>query len=412
MSNNEVNCHSPVRADGKVEADGPKSDGAPSSRFSRRSILAGAGLTVAAAAAPTVLAPASASAQTSAATSGVSGSLTSFRATLANRFFSRCSIAVIGDSLSEGQGATAVAYRSVNRLADALRLRYPVTGVPGGQGFLPPQFASPSLPAPAIVSGSPSLNTAFGPGWRCRQISGSQSYTYTITGTSFDVVYATGTGGGTMGVAVDRGSVQTINTYRTTLADGVSTHFTTNGAGTHTVTISAVSGSAFLDGIVVYNGDESGGLTVHDCSHYGFTLHQWATASPAITSAWLNTLSPSLLIFELGANDYGGQEPLTTFQADLASMAKVLNGLTSVPSVLVVADYDPFGLSGIPWSSYVAAYASWATTNGYALLDLTQRMPPTNAALTYGLYASDDVHPSNEGHSFIADAISTLLASN
>lgn len=384
----------------------------PQSRVTRRTILAGAGLTVAVAAAPTLLAPTAASAQTPATLTAVSGELTSFRAALANRFFARCNIAVVGDSISEGQGATGVAYRSVNRLADSLRLRFPVAGVVGGQGFLPAEFASPSLPAPAVISGSPALNMTFGPGWRCRQLTGSQSFTYTITGTSIDVMYAAGSGGGTMGVSIDGGPVQTINTFQSALSDGVITHISAGASGTHTVAITAVSGTVFLDGIVVYNGDESSGITVHDCSHFGMTLHQWATSSPSITAAWLSALAPSLVVFELGGNDYGYQEALTTFAADLATMTKIFNTLPTKPSILVQADYDPFNLTGIPWSSYVAAYQTWATTNGYAMLDLTQRMPATGASTTYGLFASDDVHPSNLGHSFIADALAMFVTAN
>jgi lysophospholipase L1-like esterase len=380
-------------------------------RVSRRTILAGTGLTLAAAAAPSVLAPTAASAQTATASplTAVSGDLTAFRAALANRFFSRCNIAVVGDSISEGQGATAVASRSVNRLADSLRLRFPVPGVAGGQGFLPAQFATTSLPAPAAVFGSPALNAGFGPGWRCRQITGSQSYTFTVTATSVDVVYATGSGGGAMGVSIDNGPVQTINTYRTALADGVVSHFATGGSGQHTVTITSVSGTVFLDGIVIYNGDESSGITVHDCSHYGSTLHQWAQSSSAITSEWLGALAPSLIVFELGVNDYHGQQSLTTFTNDLATMSNVFNTLPTSPSVLVVIDYDAFNMTGTLWSSYVALYQTWAAANGYAVLDLTQRMPATNTTKSFGLYAPDNIHPSNTGHSFIADAIAGLL---
>ncbi|HWE54169.1 MAG TPA: SGNH/GDSL hydrolase family protein [Acidimicrobiales bacterium] len=383
-------------------------------RVSRRTILAGTGLTLAAAAAPTILAPTTASAQTVSASplTAVSGELTAFRAALANRFFSRCNVAVVGDSISEGQGATSVAYRSVNRLADSLRLRFPVPGVTGGQGFLPAQFVSPSLPAPAAVTGSPALNMVFGPGWRCRQISGSQSYTFTVTATSVDVVYAAGPSAGTMGVTIDNGPLQTIATTRASLADGALAHFAISGSGQHTITITAVSGTVFLDGIVVYNGDEASGITVHDCSHYGMTLRQWAQSSPAITSSWLGALSPSLIIFELGVNDYHWQEALTTFTADLATMSSIFNNLPTNPSVLVLVDYDAFNMTGLLWPTYVAAYQTWAATNGYAFLDLTQRMPPTNAAKSFGLYASDSVHPSNAGHSFVADAITGLLTAS
>jgi lysophospholipase L1-like esterase len=339
--------------------------------------------------------------------SGQANAMLAYQAALANRFNARCNIAVVGDSIAEGQGATTLDNRWVNHLADSLRLRYPVAGVTGGQGFIPPQFVATTMPQP-VFSGAPALQAGFGPGGRCYTLTGTQSVTWTVTGTSFDVMYVQGSGAGTLGISIDGGAVQNIVETNATLTDGLVTHYAFSGPGTHTVKATAVSGTAYIDGIVVYNGDENSGITVHDCAHYGITLHNYAS-NTADVKQWMNALSPSLIIMALGVNDYDGQEALATFLADLNTMATAFGGLAKPCSVLLLADYDPFGITGVPWPNYVQQYYTVAQAHNYALLDMSLVMPKTNASQTYGLYYTDNIHPSNLGHSFYADNVVSAL---
>ena len=59
-----------------------------------------------------------------------------FYAALADRRSNPCNIVVMGDSMTEGQGATVWGARWVDRFRAQMRQKFPVTGVPGGVGYI------------------------------------------------------------------------------------------------------------------------------------------------------------------------------------------------------------------------------------------------------------------------------------
>ncbi|MGC9544035.1 hypothetical protein [Streptomyces sp. UG1] len=82
---------------------------------------------------------------------GSSKALQGFHAGLANRHFQRCNIVCIGDSITEGQGATAFANSWPSRLRQLLRARFPTDGNPRGDAAT----SAPCRPARRRSPGPP-----------------------------------------------------------------------------------------------------------------------------------------------------------------------------------------------------------------------------------------------------------------
>jgi lysophospholipase L1-like esterase len=353
------------------------------------------------------------------------GPLQPWYVALANRHYARASVVIIGDSITEGQGATAMTRRYVDRLAANLRNRFPTTGAlgtGGGRGMLAPQLSgSTTYPATSYVTvaGTPGGPTnGYGPKKAVWNISGAgRSYTYALTGTSADVHYVRNGGNGTFSWAVDGGAATNIDTgpSGSALTDGVATRIPLGANGPHTLTLAYVSGGAtYIDGVVEFAGDEASGIMVHDFGHFGWTSTDWAGGNyPA--SAWpatVNAMAPALLGIQLGANDYGNNIPPVTFQANLQSIITQTRAAMTAPYPPVVLALTPqrTGTYAYQWAQYVAAaYAVAAADPTVSVLEHGARMPAVTAAQTYGLYV-DGVHPSDKGHSMLADNWAYFLA--
>jgi lysophospholipase L1-like esterase len=343
------------------------------------------------------------------------GAMTQWLSALANRNVARASVALIGDSIPEGQGATTMAQRMPNALATALRQRFLGTAV-GGYGFIPPKLNTTTVAQPAVIAGAPApaYSGGFGPGLCDYIISpGTGSITWTVTGTSVDVMYAQGGAAGVIGVSIDGGAVQQLNTQNAVFASGVTHRYALGAAGVHTVALTNATGvgNVFIAGIIVYNGDENAGIMVHDCSRFGEQVHQYVTLqSQANQQGWMNGLAPDLAIVDLGGDDYSAQLSVANTKADLTTLIQRIQGLAKVPSILLLVNYDPFNLAGIPWSAYMPMYYQLAVQFGCAILDMSKRIPAPNAPKTYGLFYADNTHLSPLGQQLYADHIVSAVS--
>lgn len=335
-------------------------------------------------------------------------------AALANRQYAPCNIAFVGDSITEGQGATARAYRWQDMLISRLRQQYPTGGVTGGAGFLPPQIGEPTIPQVAVMTGSPSARPTAGPGGRCYQMTGSDSFTYTVTGTSIDVMYLQGGGTGTMTVKIDAAAPVVVNTNALPTVDGKTARVSLGAAGTHTVTIAVGSGSVCFDGIIVYNGDETTGLRGFDFGHFGWTTGTFNSYN--ITGADGNTLAnclatvaPQLVVVSLTVNDYATNVPsATTYATQLQSIIDTILAVPSGPCVLLQTYAAPNETGAEPYQNYVNVnYAKAATNPRTVVFDQSLRLPST-ATDTFGLYY-DFAHPNNKGHALLAEGLAGFL---
>jgi len=360
--------------------------------------------------------------------------LTPWFAGLANRQAARCNVAVIGDSITEGQHAvgppsTGFQDRWIARLRDSLRSAYPtpfVTG--GGQGFIGVQSTGEtSFTWPTTINGSPTPASTLGPKSSFLQLNNTgQSVVYTLNGDSADIMWTQAPGGGTFSWAVDGGSATNVSTSGGSIVDGKVTHISLGSAGQHTLTLAWVSGNADVTGVVEYWGDFSQGIQVHDCGHFGWTTQNWITVLANGTTgpaAAIKALNPNLIIIALGVNDQFNNVLPATFQTNLQTIITDLQAVLSTPfPSFVLCMYPPRTSQSsytYPWAQYVNA--AWnvagADTSGPNLTPITTvmdftlgpRMPGADTD-TYSLWQGGDlVHPSNKGHQMIGDYMTRFL---
>lgn len=337
---------------------------------------------------------------------------------IANRNSQHCWIPIIGDSVTLGQGATAINNRWATKASALLRAKYPTVanGSNGGVGYLNTDSTSPGLTYTwplSLVSGSWS-STPLGPvrhGWSMAS-AGSWSWSTPASTTSVRIMfYATGNNsqitvtGGSGGPVVITDSVSG--------ADGALS-VSIPVAGAQTISIAYTSGpSLFISGVVHYGGDESNGITVHGCGHYGWSAASWP--GPQGFSGFpfdpsIGTLTTAALGFFLGINDCQ-QVSAATFQTNLTALITELQGfspLGSVPYVFVIP-YQPNVsiVDGGGWPAYVTAIENVAGNySGSVVVNLAANMPPVISG--GGLYV-DQVHPSDTGHAEIASLFAASM---
>jgi lysophospholipase L1-like esterase len=348
-------------------------------------------------------------------------------AALANRAGARANVVILGDSITAGQGATAFPNCYAQLLPVALNARFPTPGLSThGRGFLPP-IIPPSNPTsftpPYVTVANPTNLIAgslfgFGPNLETWDIShtAANTLTYSLVGDSADILWAGSSGNGSFSWKVDAGSATTVST-NTAFNPAASTHISLGTAGAHTLVITNVSGGpTYITGVVEYNGDFAKGIQVHDCGFSGSSTGFWTGPGGNTDGALsLPTLSPSLIIIALGVNDNGDGINAATSAANITSMiSDIRAALSPDPPILLLAMYNAASdgpTTPAQWAAYVQAmYGIAAADSQVDILDLTLRMPSTSAAVTYGLYAGDGIHPVNSGHQMIADAVAQFLS--
>ena len=333
-------------------------------------------------------------------------------AALNNRANAPASWVSLGDSVTEGQGATSKANAWNSLTLAALRSAYPTAGVAGGLNFHPPRWYTyapdSTWSQPATVTGTVTYDTTVGNlGYRVAVMSAGSSHTLTVTGTSVDIWYHTKSGGGSFTYQVDGGTasaaVATSGTAGVTRLQGVSL----GTSGSHTVRINA-TGSVTYGGLTIYNGDETKGIRGFDSSHSSWTtalhLSDFATELAAIGQA-----GADLVTIYLGLNDTG--PGVAAFQTNLTSIVSQLQGLPKVPSILIISSYCPSGFAPATWAQYRDAMQAVATARSTGFLDLAATMPQATTSGT-GNYVTDGLHPNNTGHQTIANLVTPKLAPN
>lgn len=349
--------------------------------------------------------------------------LQGWRAGLANREFAPAVVVCgPGDSITEGQGATAMDRRYVSKLRQRLRARYPVTGITGGRGFIgSDKTGESSFTWPVTATGTVTTDDNYGPKRRAAVMSATGQYrTFTLQGTSVDLVTGRSSGTGILYYKIDGGTATTFNTSTgytqgATVVGGNLTRVTLGASGAHTLEVGWSSGgSVYLEGVVEYDGDENAGIRVHDAGHYGYTTTQWVNRLGFFY--WMlsiKNLNPDLLIIQVGTNDLSNSIPAATTLANWQSMLSTLRGVGCDPSVLMVAmpKRSDAGVTQAAYDAYVAAAYSLAASDAkVAIADLGSKMPAVGLGTpSYSLYA-DTVHPTDKGHSMMADMILGAIA--
>ena len=339
-----------------------------------------------------------------------------FYAALAKRNSARCTIAMIGDSISEGAYSTDFQNNSTpGRLTSLLRSQFPTTGVAQGRGWIPASnFAPGPNNPPVTVSGTSSLTQSdWSPNNQLIPMSQATHFvTVTLAGTSFDLNYVTFSGAGVGYYQIDAGAQVTFNTNSNPAVPNVKLNVALT-AGNHTIKVGWSSGGAvYFNGFTEYNQDEAAGINVARFALSGSSTFEWLAAAhlPVSTASF----SPSLIIIQYGVNDaridsHGATS--NTFGNNISTMIANLQAQFTTPVPIILSMCYQAGLNfKEPWGNYVAVANNIAATNLAIVIDHSARMPIANAAQTYGLYNGDAIHPSDGGYSFMANTLAAAIA--
>lgn len=350
----------------------------------------------------------------------------------------RASVLVVGDSFSEGQGATTRQLRWIDLLAGRIAARYPTISRVGE--FVPPWYGVYGTSAgwSAASTGPGTRSEDFAPGGRGLELAAGQTATWQIAAPDgLDVVHTTGPGQGDLVVAVDGKQVSDLPTSGKT-AWTVSTPLKGVTAAT-SIEVGAVGGAVGLEGVVTYSrvaGRPAGGstLVMWDSAHTGWTADEFAPGSPT-SDGWSN-IGPDLVLDELvGGNDFlhDGETPHEVAERLAARIARY-HELASDPTVVVVIPWGeavatstaaaataaatgqapasvPVSVPatndrGYTIADYLDACEAVARSSGAVVLDLSRDIPTVPASYL----DTDGLHPSDQGQAAIARALDTELA--
>lgn len=134
----------------------------------------------------------------------------------------------------------------------------------------------------------------------------------------------------------------------------------------------------------------------------------------------IQTIQPSLVIIEVGANEYGtDRDPVTTFRANLTDLTNRIRAASPNSTLLYVhsTGFD-FRWAPLPidfdWTDYDAEMSAVATAESADYLDLTEFLPWADTD-TAGLYVANEygagntVHWKDAGHVAAAGVIQQQL---
>lgn len=340
-----------------------------------------------------------------------STSVARLQAALSTRDVAPLDILVIGDSITEGAGASQYAFRYVSKLREALRAAFPTPGIGSGGGVnyrtaFPEQGSIPKNPP-----GSFTADARYGFGKRSIQLVGGTNLVFTERATSFKISWYQDTGTGSFTYSVDGGAPVTVNTVGAHSGETLTT-ITGLAEGVHTLTLAWVSGFVEINGIQVYCRDEASGIRIWESGHFGYKSSDFlAGISGGGPQDWMQSITnvqPHHVIIELGAND-ALTDSAATFQGNLATlMAAVRSHITTSPGFTLVAVGERQDTLVEPWANYVAKMTGMASSDGgIDVVDMTKVIPKSTGGGDLWWY--DGVHPSDYGHKLIGQAIADFI---
>lgn len=352
---------------------------------------------------------------------------------LGNREYAQANLVFWGTSMTEGgPGIANGAYsgnryrRWLDKLAVNLRERLPLSNsITGSTGYIPAFYktfnaggtsnaVAGGVIAPDGVTYSSTALVGYGSGLGSRSIgltTAGDWIQFTFTGDAFDLFLSTHTSASTVcSVSID-GGVATNHTLPAQTLKSEKYSVTGLAVASHTVKVSWVStGPVCVDGLMPYNGDSAKGIQVWDAGKGSAKITDVGTTSGFRGFQQMGLLSPLLVGVEWGYNEYFGNIPSATFQANLQSFvsACISNAANAVYMFFIWPEPYKAG-SGEPYSNYTSAIRTVAAnTSNSVVVDFSQKLP-ANVNNTYGLFYTDNVHPSDKGSQYIADELASII---
>lgn len=346
--------------------------------------------------------------------------LRQFHVALANAANAPCDIMVVGDSIGEGALNSVATDRWIERLQTKLRARFQPAGVTGGVGYVPARVNINGITSRFVNNGG-SLTSLVGLGQRAVILNSSgDTLALVATATTFRLFYYQDPALGSFTWQIDGGGATTINCNGTNTI-GKTVDIATGSAGSHTLLLTWVSGTVYIEGAMVLNGDESAGLRMWDASSGGAISSSFEdTAYLAYAQNWLFDMSrvnPDLVLVALGGNDASYQysaDPRGRTPAQLATNLKHIATLIRAnaapdPSIAFVIGYDWPNFAAGWWATYRPAIYGAAIEDGnVGVIDLYQRFGAKGDLSALGL-VPDGTHLTALGSEFYANAISGYL---
>jgi len=312
----------------------------------------------------------------------------------------------VGDSITEGMGASTVDSRWIDLTLDGLRERYPTEGVAGGVGYRPAAFAvaPPASTWARWASSSEGAVSASGRtadlGYRAVTLAAGASTSYAFSGTDLDLWWTSGRG--TFDYTIDDGDPVEVDTQDSMATSGI-TPVTGLETGPHTVTIHAHT-AVDLEGLTMFDGDRDRGISLFDSARSGATARTFTADLPGYLDS-VAAAAPDLVTITLGANDAFVRTP-AEFEEDYRTLIDGLQSLDDPPSIMLIGEFVPGtgltrGLAG-DVDDYRSVVERLADETGCDYVDLADALPADGVA---SLLSADGVHPNDAGQRVIADFV-------
>ena len=329
--------------------------------------------------------------------------LTAWCAALAGSGSTPANVLVVGDSVAEGYWAPDRADSWVN----LVRARLQLDGGGSGMGYLPVTDALPSTPAfPDLWNYGGGTISSQGLGDRSYTINSAAGFaSATVPADRFQLSYTTSPTGGAMRILIDGQQAARVDTYNALATTSGRTWLSAPlSPGSHMITVVADNTghlpvySVVVEGVMVFNGDDTSGVHIWDSSHSGYTATNFLIQDSANLPSDIAQANPDLVIIELGTNDMTDQVLPSAFEANLASIISTVTANDShVPSVLLMPMWDATSHDAATYQQYVAAEQDLARKQGLSLADLSG-VDPT-------IYTADGTHPNTAGGQIAADTV-------
>ncbi|MBA9027527.1 right-handed parallel beta-helix repeat-containing protein [Peribacillus huizhouensis] len=314
-----------------------------------------------------------------------------------------------GDSNTEGQAGGAVTIDNYKRgYATLLRNQFTTKYGDVGEGMIANQYPYTAAVGRWTYTGTWQTfggnGLTYGSSGTKIAVAAGSTASFTFKGTGVVVLLEGSWSSGSVDIAVDGGTAQTLSTSRS--SDGVVIEHRVTGLvdGTHTVVLTTKSASK-VSLLGAYELKGSKGVRINNFGVSGLKVGSVAKAfnSEACIGYW----TPKLTIISFLSNDYNTQTSLDAFKADWQA---VITKAKQYGDVLITTTGGIFNANHpIPMNDYYNIVLQLAKDYNCALVDIKKRWGSTYSVANAAGYLVDEVHPKPEGHQDIFNVLSKVL---
>lgn len=326
-------------------------------------------------------------------------------------------VAVIGDSISEGTGASSLEKRWMNLAQQTLNT---MQGLPAGATWphIPARYITSTTAGRPVAWSGGNANNSYGLGWRTLELNSvTSTVTFTFTGTKAELLFLAASGTGKAAVVVDDKPTVVVDTNYPAMTAGNMRRWVVPGitaGGSHTITVSYDTSSeypVYLEGMLTWNNDEPGGVRLLDASYHGWSYASTASVPLRMTSLQesLKAVNADVIVSALGMNDITANNP-SKFRTDVQAHLDAYHAARPGVPVLLVCPYRSSSHTVSQFTAHQKILHELADADPLVtLLDLSASMPVASTGPSgEGLYA-DALHPNDAGNARIAELIAPAV---